>query len=229
MRCLIVDDHPLTREGTAIAVRAVRPTIEILEAGCLREALGLLAPQSDVDLVLLDLDLGDSSGIESLTAVKQHLDDIELDARVVVLSGIANVDLVQQVINSYGTGFILKATPRVIFEQAIALTLAGGVYIPEVILRQFKTSGQQEKAVQRGARCAFFTVRESEVAALLIRGLTYKRIARELERVDGRPISEHTVRAHVGNLAWKLGVSENAKAGVMAEIARRGLVFPAAR
>ncbi len=64
------------------------------------------------------------------------------------------------------------------------------------------------------------------MASFLVRGFTYKKIARELERTDGRSVSEHTIRAHVGNIAWKLGVTENVKAGVMAEIARRELKFP---
>lgn len=67
------------------------------------------------------------------------------------------------------------------------------------------------------------TMREAQVAALLVHGLTYKRIARELQRHDGRSIVDHTVRVHVVHIAGKLGVIENVKAGVMAEISRRRL------
>ena len=55
--------------------------------------------------------------------------------------------------------------------------------------------------------------------------MTYKKIAQTIERSHKQPISENTVRTHVGNMAWKLGVTMNAKAGVMAEIAKRGLKF----
>ena len=67
-------------------------------------------------------------------------------------------------------------------------------------------------------RSRLLTPREAEVAALLVQGRTYKQVARELERRAGRSVSEHTVRAHVGNIAWKLGVTAHAKAGVIAEI-----------
>jgi DNA-binding NarL/FixJ family response regulator len=229
MRCLIVDDHPLTRDGTAMAVRAVRPSAEVLEAGSLKDGLERLETSHDVDLVLLDLDLTDSKGIDTLRSVKEGLERLALDARVVVLSGACDADLVQQVINHYATGFILKATSKAIFEQAIALTLAGGVYIPELVLRQMDSRAVATWQHGSERREPELSARESEVVALLVQGLTYKRIARELERMDGKPISEHTVRAHVGNVAWKLGVTENVKAGVMAEIAKRGLLFPLKR
>lgn len=229
MRCLIVDDHPLTRDGTAMAIKAVRPSADVLEADSLRGCLVKLEAATALDLILLDLDLTDSKGLDTLRGLKEGLERLSLDARVVVLSGTADAELVQQVINLYATGFIVKATSRAIFEQAIALTLAGGVYIPELVLQQMngRNSGHQQDSCAR--REPDLTMREGEVVALLVQGLTYKRIARELERIDGKPISEHTVRAHVGNVAWKLGVTENVKAGVMAEIAKRGLLFPLRR
>lgn len=225
-RCLVIDDHALTRDGTAAALRGVDAGMEVLEAATLGAAFELLACGAPVDLILLDLDLGDSQGVATLEALAQWQTERALETRVVVLSGRAEPELVRQVIGGFGTGFILKAMPREIFQQAISLTLAGGVFIPDVVLRQMSPpdaarSDSEPAAVQRT-----LTARENEVAALLIQGLTYKRIAKALERVDGKPVSEHTVRAHVGNIAWKLGVTENAKSGVMAEIARRGLVFP---
>ncbi len=225
MRCLVVDDHPLTRTGTALALHNVDPTVEVLEAESLARALQCLAAQPPIDLVLLDLELGDSQGTATLRSLKEHLEGCDPSPRVVVLSGHCEVELVREVIDLYATGFIQKATSSVIFQHAISITLAGGVYIPEMILRDMGARAEA-RAPKPDVPIAPLTPRESEIAALLVRGLTYKRIARELEKRDGKPISDHTVRAHVGNIAWKLGVTENAKAGVMAEIARRRLVFP---
>lgn len=225
MRCLVVDDHPLTRAGTAAALHNVDASAEVLEAESLAQALQVLGGTAAVDLVLLDLELGDSQGVATLRVLKEHVEGFEPCPRIVVLSGHCELDLVREVINLYATGFIQKATSNVIFQHAISITLAGGVYIPEMVLRQMDSPGSA-RAPRSDAPNAPLTPRESEIAALLVRGLTYKRIARELEKRDGKPISDHTVRAHVGNIAWKLGVTENAKAGVMAEIARRRLVFP---
>jgi len=121
----------------------------------------------------------------------------------------------------------LKATSKAIFKHAIALTLAGGVYIPEAILKQM--GGPSRPQDRQSQTEIALTPREVEVATLLVQGFTYKKIARELERHDGKPVSDHTVRVHVGNIAWKLGVTENAKSGVMAELARRELRFPPLR
>lgn len=226
MRCLVVDDHPLTRDGTALALHKVDPLVDVLEAGSLEEAFAALRQAPDTSLILLDLELPDSQGVESLRTLKEWTEQHELSARIVVLSGHCEVALVREVINHYATGFIQKATSNTIFQHAVSLTLAGGVYIPEMVLREMDERPGTAHRRAAEPRPALLTPRESEVAALLVQGYTYKRIARELERLDGRPISDNTVRAHVGNIAWKLGVTENAKAGVMAEIARRGLVFP---
>jgi len=226
MRCLVVDDHPLTRAGTALALRNVDASAEVLDTESLEQALRVLATSSPIDLVLLDLELGDSQGVHTLRVLKEHVEAVDPCPRIVVLSGHCEPELVREVINLYATGFIQKATSNLIFQHAISLTLAGGVYIPEMVLRQMDSdSPAAARARNVDAPNAPLTPRENEIAALLVRGLTYKRIARELEKRDGKPISDHTVRAHVGNIAWKLGVTENAKAGVMAEIARRGLVF----
>jgi DNA-binding NarL/FixJ family response regulator len=229
MRCLIVDDHPMTRDGTALALRAADSAMDICQAESLKQAFALLAQVRDVDLVLLDLDLGDSSGLGTLQTFKEWCEAHDVDSRVVVLSGHCEPELVRDVVNHFATGFILKATSQDILKHAIALTIAGGVYIPDVVLRHMGTTARSAPAPNRSARPVSLTLRESEVAALLVQGYTYKRIARELEHSDGKSVSEHTIRAHVGNIAWKLGVTENAKAGVMAEIARRELRFPMPR
>ncbi len=226
MRCLIVDDHPMTRDGTAIALGAADSSMEIFQAGSLLQAFDLLGQLRSVDLVLLDLDLEDSHGVGTLRIFKEWCEVHGFDARIVVLSGHCEPDLVRDVVDHFATGFIQKATSQAMFKHAIGLTLAGGVYIPEVALRQMGAPQNPALPPPMNTPPLALTPREVEVASLLVQGYTYKKIARELERADGKPISEHTIRAHVGNIAWKLGVTENAKAGVMAEIARRELRFP---
>lgn len=223
--CLIVEDHHLTLDGTTLALRSVNPEMVVYPAESLAQAQATLRGHADIDLVLLDLDLGDSQGIETLSTLTGWCSDQGRDVRVVVLSGHEEPDLVRAVIENFGTGFILKAMPREIFRHAISLTLAGGVFIPDVLLKRMKPAGAQGRAFGEPDAAERFTPREVDVARLLVRGFTYKRIALRLEENNGKAISEHTVRAHVGNIAWKLGVTENAKAGVMAEIARRGLKF----
>jgi two-component system nitrate/nitrite response regulator NarL len=226
MKFLLIEDEWQIRDATAGTLQSINPGAEVLEASSLGAAFRLLVDSGPIDLILLDLNVEDCRGIETLRRLSSWKEAHDCNARVVVISGEDDVDLVRHVIESYGTGFILKASPRQIFAQALALTIAGGVYLPEVLCGRLASQGKTSSAEARPA--SLLTPRECEIAGHLIQGKTYKRIALDLEKKDGKPTSEHTVRAHVSNIAWKLGVSENAKAGVMAEIARRGLTFPAA-
>ena len=79
MRCMIVDDHPLTRDGTALALRREEPDMEVFEAASLREAFGILATVDRMSLVLLDLDLGDSEGLATLTRFKSWCEEHEVE------------------------------------------------------------------------------------------------------------------------------------------------------
>lgn len=224
MKCLVVDDHPLTRDGTTLALQAVAADVQVLEAASLAAARERLqASDSPPDLILLDLDLEDSKGLATLEALQGWLNEHDMVCRIVVLSGHDDPALVRTVIDTCATGFIVKASARELFQHAIALTLAGGVYIPPLALRAMAQAPSPPGVAEREL---VFTPREAEIAALLIKGYTYKRLAQELARKHGGAvISDQTVRAHVGNIAWKLGVTENVKSGVMAEIARRGLTF----
>ncbi len=231
MKFLIVDDEFLPRGGVAKALLHLRPGAQVFEADSLDAAYPILQAEKPVDLVVLDLNLDRTRGIATLTNLHEWLEAKEFSSRIVVLSGAGEDDplLVLSVLDQVGTGFIVKGTPEKVFLNALALTLDGGVYIPELVLRAI--AAKQKEALGGSplapSRPANFTARESEVAALLIQGYTYKKIAIELEKVDKKPISDATVRSHVSNMAWKLGVTDApAKAGVMAEIAKRQLKFP---
>jgi DNA-binding NarL/FixJ family response regulator len=221
---LIVDDHPLSREGTMSALRELTLDLRFQEAGSLSEAFRILAG-CHADIVLLDLDLGQGQtrGIATLQALWAWLDEHDRETRIIVLSGLTDPAFMRQALEHFASGFIPKAARRETLQRAVKLTLAGGIFMPE----QAAHDGPAAEHARMGAAALIkrLTTRERAVAAQLIKGLTYKRIAKNLQSLDGRPISEHTVRAHVGNIAWKLGVAENAKAGVMAYIALHGLLF----
>jgi DNA-binding NarL/FixJ family response regulator len=229
MKFLLVDDEWQARDASLYTIRAIDSGATILEAATLAETFVVLEANPDVDLVLLDLNIGDSRGVSTLQRLSEWKEQHDCAARIVVISGEADVDLVRDVIENYATGFILKASPRQIFAHALALTIAGGVYLPEVLCRRLAPAPKPSAPSQGSAHernSVSLTHREREIAALLVQGKTYKKIALDLEKKDGKAITDHTVRAHVSNIAWKLGVTENAKAGVIAEIARRGLRFP---
>jgi DNA-binding NarL/FixJ family response regulator len=228
MRVLVVDDDWLTRGGVVKAIESIQPDAAVAEASSLHDAYASLQEYPGTDLVILDLNLQESRGIDTLVEFRNWCECQHIQPRTVVLSGASddNPHLVTDVLTNHGTGFILKGTKAKVFEHALAMTVDGGVFIPEEILRAIvPRSTPREPASDAAAPQPNFTPREAEIAALLIQGMTYKRIAQALEQRHRQRISESTVRTHVGNMAWKLGVTMNAKAGVMAEIARRGLKF----
>jgi DNA-binding NarL/FixJ family response regulator len=229
VRFLVVDDDWLTRGGVVKAIESIEPEAAVAEASSLDDAYLSLQANPGTDLVILDLNLGESQGVDTLVEFRAWCENQHIEPRTVVLSGAGDGDanLVADVLANHATGFILKGTKAKLFEHALAMTVEGGVFVPEEILRviaprppEHRTPGSTAEPAQPN-----FTPKETEVAALLIQGMTYKKIAQELEKRHKQRISENTVRTHVGNMAWKLGVTTNAKAGVMAEIAKRGLKF----
>jgi DNA-binding NarL/FixJ family response regulator len=228
MEFLVVEDDWLARGGIVKTLESLRPDSSIVAVSTLAEAFEALLQTPGTDLVILDLNLGATSGVETLVNFRAWCEERQIEPRVVVLSGAATDDpsLVADVLANHGTGFILKGTSEEMFKHALGLTLAGGVFMPQEALRALAPRNPARPNDANGVGQPHnLTKKESEVAALLIQGLTYKRIAQVLTKRHSQAISENTVRVHVGNIAWKLGVTENVKAGVMAEIAKRGLKF----
>jgi two-component system, NarL family, nitrate/nitrite response regulator NarL len=229
MKIVVIEDDLLTRDGMLLSLRALVDGVEILEAANLTEAFDFVAAHADIQLILLDLNLAESHGITTLISLKQRLDSLGLDTRVVVVSGEYSEELVHDVLNHHGTGFILKATTREVLTHALTVTLSGGISVPDPALYQGlprPATPLAKLAAEGQAIVARLTDREYEVATHLVKGLTNKRIAILLMEADGKPVSEHTVRVHIGKIAWKFGVKENAKSGLLAAIARLGLKFP---
>ena len=229
MRFLVVDDDWLTRGGVVKAIESIEPGADVVEASSLHDAYASLQENPGTDLVILDLNLGESRGIDTLVEFRGWCESQHIEPRTVVLSGASddNPGLVADVLANHGTGFIVKGTKAKVFEHALAMTVDGGVFVPEEILRAIAPRPDGRSTPDAGAESTLpnFTARETEIAAHLIQGMTYKKIAQALEKRHTQRISENTVRTHVGNIAWKLGVTMNVKAGVMAEIAKRGLKF----
>lgn len=236
MKLLVVDDDFGARGGVAMTLRSLYPSATVSEADSVAAAVAALTEHPDTRLVLLDLNLQNSRGMDSLHALQQWCEANEVTPRILVLSAAADYDesLITQAIDLCATGFIPKGTKMDVFRAALELTLAGSIFIPEQYLRAM-AAGRQASTNRSTAAPAdetpSFTPREREVAGLLVKGLSYKQIARRLAEPGGS-MSDHTVRVHVQRIAWKLRVSDGAdgqamtaKAAVIAAFAERRLQF----
>jgi len=228
MDVLIVDDDFGSRGGMAQTLKDFYEGVAVHEASSVASATAVLQGHPDIRLVLLDLNIEDSRGIETLKSVKLWCEENDCNPRIVVVSGAADYDdtLIPEAIEACATGFIAKGTSIEVFRLAIDLTLAGAIYIPE---RYLARKRKPQSTAANGE--LNFTPREKQVAALLVQGLTYKQIARRLAE-PGKTMSDNTVRVHVQRIAWKLRLTDDgdsdglaAKSAVITAFADQRLRF----
>ena len=131
MKFLIVDDHALIREAMRGVLLGLRSDSSVLEAADAQTALQTLQRHPDTDLVLLDLHLPDLDGLQVLSLVAERHPAIA----VVMLSGDKDQATMRKALELGAQGFIPKAETREVLTSALALVLAGGVYVPPAALR----------------------------------------------------------------------------------------------
>ena len=205
MKCLLVDDHALIRDAVALLIALHHPRVDLRHAVCLADALQSLAAERDIQLVLLDLSLADSSGIATLQRVRGAAPS----ARIVVLSAEDRPEMVLAALDAGAAGFIPKTTESNVLRNAIATVLDGGVYIPP-------PANHAVPDVQPGdATKLGLTPRQVEVLRMLVDGCSNKSIARALD------LTSSTVKTHLEAIFQRLQVSSRTQAVVAA--ARLGL------
>jgi two-component system, NarL family, nitrate/nitrite response regulator NarL len=183
-RILVVDDHPLYREGMMGALRAELAGVEVVGAGTAEEGLEVLAADPEVDLVLIDLRLPGMDGLSALAAYAARFPAV---ARLLV-SGADEAALVRRAFAAGASGFLPKSMSVAEVSAAIRQVLAGGVYVPGA------------SAVPPAGPGAQLSLRQLEVLRLLGEGYTNKQIARTLD------ITERTAKAHVAAIFEALAV-----------------------
>ncbi len=190
IQILLVDDHPLVRDGLRARLESV-PHFEIVaEAGNANEAL-LHASTKNIDLALMDINLVGINGIE-LTA---RFHTLHPAIAVLMLSMHDKAEYVMQSILSGARGYVLKDAPAIDIITAIDTVMAGGIYYSAGIAKQ--TTSQFSPPV-------ILTPRENEVLQSIANGKSNKHIARELD------LSVRTVETHRLNIKRKLGIEGQA-------------------
>lgn len=224
MRLLVVDDDFTARSGMVQSLRMLHPEADVREACSLADAVAALERQEEIDLVLLDLTLPDSRGLATLRAFNAACLPLAHPPRVIVVSAAADYDpsLMYQALDEYATGFFAKGMTFAEFRTAIEVTLAGQVYMPA---KHLPLAGANASGRVR------LTPREADVAGLIGRGRSYKRIAQILS-TNAQALSDSTVRVHTQRIAWKLAAADPsfarfpAKAAVLIAIAAKVINVP---
>lgn len=191
IQILLVDDHPLVRDGLRARLEAVPHLKVVAEAGGADEALQEAA-QHEVDLVLMDINMRGTSGIEATAQFRQRFPRIA----VLILSMHDKVEYVSQAMQAGARGYVLKDAPGKDIVLAIDTVMAGGIYYSAALARQLARPMVQDNQL---------TVREQEVLQQLANGQSNKQIAKTLD------LSVRTVETHRLNIKRKLGIEGQAE------------------
>ena len=198
---LIVDDHPLFIDGVRAAFAGQADLEVVGEAHDVAEALAFVGA-TPPDVVLMDLNLPDGSGIDATRAVLAA----SPSTRVLVITMSAEDDAVVAAMRTGARGFVVKGAGREDLLHAVRTVAAGGaVFSPSVADR---LGGFFSGMAAQPGREIFpqLSEREREVLELVARGYDNRRIARELF------LSDKTVRNHVSNVLTKLDAPDRASA-----------------
>ena len=187
IRVLLVDDHEVVREGLR-SFLSLQDGLEVAGEAADGEQAVREAERLRPDVILMDLVMPRLDGVGAMRELRRRLPA----SRVIVLTSFADDERLMPAIQAGAAGYLLKNVA------------------PQELARAVRAAHAGEAPPER------LTPREREVLALLGRGLSNKRIARELG------VAEKTVKTHVSHLLAKLGVADRTEAAVYA--VRAGLV-----
>jgi DNA-binding NarL/FixJ family response regulator len=195
-RILIIDDHPLFREGLKSLI-ARDPGFEVVgEAGNGRKGLQM-AKELKPDLVVMDISLPDKSGIDITRDIRSHLSE----TRVIIVSMHSKIDHITESFRAGASGYVVKESAAERLAQGLEAVSRGEYYLDSSLSHKVvkRLAGLPEKeATITDARYEALTRREQQVMRLLAEGISTKEIAEKLF------ISPKTVENHRANIMNKL-------------------------
>jgi two-component system, NarL family, response regulator LiaR len=198
---LIVDDHPVVRQGLRTFLE-LQDDLEVVgEAENGTAALGHVRCQAP-DVVLMDLVMPDLDGIEATRAIRAA----SPSTKVIVLTSFADDDKIFPAIRAGAAGYLLKDTRPQELADAIRRVHAGEALLHSKVAARL----MQEVSFDEHQALEQLTERELDVLRLIARGLSNKLIARELV------VSEKTVKTHVSNILAKLHLTDRTQAALYA-------------
>jgi two-component system, NarL family, invasion response regulator UvrY len=196
-KILIVDDHEVVREGVKRIFTQKTGTTVFGEAGSFPDALRLVREQN-WDAVVLDLSLGDRSGLELLKELKQ----IRPRLPVLILSMHSEEQYARRAFKAGASGYITKDSPRSELVKALDKVIAGGRYFSEALAERLVVD--LERGIDRQPH-EILSDREFQVMRLIASGKTVSEIA------DLLSLSDSTISTYRARILEKTGMKTNAE------------------
>ncbi|WP_103935140.1 response regulator transcription factor [Bryocella elongata] len=198
---LIVDDHPVVRQGLRAMLSSEPDFVVSGLAASAREALTQVQ-RNQPDVVLMDLRMPEMEGTDAIVELRKIAPGI----RILVLTNYGSDEYIVRATQAGAMGYLLKNTPQEEIVKAVRMIFQGERYVPKVIAqRLFEAIGREE-----------LSQRELEVLSLVALGCTNKDVAQRLF------ISDKTVRNHVTGCLLKLQAKDRTEAVTRA--IERGLI-----
>ncbi len=217
MNVLLIDDHPLILAALRCVIEGLGTHVNVHGVATAQAARSALAEHGEFDLLLLDLQLGDSNGFDLLTELRGSHPALP----VVVVSASDRRSDVLRAIDLGAMGFVPKCASNEVLLEALRMVMSGGIYVPPMVMRardgtplgapdasrnRFDDSARIAPRASAPLASLGLTPRQTDVLALLLKGLPNKLIARELN------LSVETVKDHVAAVLRTLGVSSRTQA-----------------
>jgi DNA-binding NarL/FixJ family response regulator len=209
IRILVVDDHPVVREGLVAIIEAQDDMTVVGEAGDGSQAIAIYTAAKP-DVVLMDLAMPGTDGVQAIEGMRAF----DPEARVVVLTAYDTDERILRAVEAGARGYLLKGAPRdEIFRAVRVVNLGGSLLEPAVAGKLLNRVGD---ILRGGAPEEELTPREQDVLNLMARGFRNKEIAFELH------ITERTVKFHANAIYRKLDVGGRTEA--VSKALQKGMV-----
>ena len=204
MKLLIVDDHPVLREGLAALLRQAGPETDVLLASDAAGGLALVEGHADLDAVVLDLMMPGMDGWRAITEFGRKRPELP----VIVLSSSEDPQDARKALALGALGYVPKSASQHVLLSAIRIVLNGDLYVPPLVLNapdiaDDRQRGRGEPSVAR------LTGRQIEILTMLSKGQPNKTIAAALD------LSEKTVKAHITAIFRALNVVNRTQAAAV--------------
>ncbi len=210
MRILVADDHALFRRGLKLMLSQLFPDAELVGAGDAGQAWDILEASEPFDIIFLDLAMPGMNGVAGVRRFAAR----RPATPVIMLSAHVDCDEILECIDLGVRGYIPKSVTETVLRHAIALVLAGEIFMPsEVVARIRSGPGEHTPGLEHlpdTNPLKQLTNRQRDTLALMVEGQSNKEIARSLG------LLESTVKAHVKVILKKLGASNRTQAALIA-------------